>query len=135
MGWVKVFHFVFVFIWVGSLMTLTRMMMKHNSYTEEVKEVMVNLYSRFYNFAQLPSMIIAVTLGMILIGQLDQSKNLGWFHMKLTLAMSMIFCDILCHRFIQRMREGSGNPRMAHVLHGVSGLLVVGIAVSLYVLR
>ncbi len=134
MAWIKVFHFMFVFIWVGSLMTLTRMMIKHHTYEAATREVMANLYSRIYYVAQLPSMVIAVTLGMILISSLDQSGSMGWFHMKISLAMMMIMCDVVCSRFVTKL-QAEGSNKGVHVLHGVSGLLLVGIAVSLYVVR
>ena len=135
MGWVKVFHFIFVFIWVGSLMNLTRMMIKHHSYDLQTREVLAGLYSRSYYYMQLPCMLMGVTLGMVLIAQLDQTKSLGWFHMKLAFAMGMIMCDVLCSRFVQKIRDEEGGSKGYGMVHGISGLLLLGIAISLYVVR
>ena len=137
MGVIKVIHVICVLVWVGQLMTLSRLMACHAKEEREATESEVTLCSRLYYFAQMPAMLIGVTTGLILIGGVDLSFKPGWFHMKLMFIFLMIGVDLLMGRMVARLGRGAGfGPAAKYkMIHGMAGLALIGVAVSLYVVR
>jgi uncharacterized membrane protein len=90
-----------------------------------------------YNFVQFPCMILAVLLGLILWSQLDLSHKPGWFHMKLTFALGLVVCDLVCGYFVRKLNEEPDHSRGVpyKILHGMTGLLLIGILFAGIVVR
>lgn len=134
---VKFLHLLCVFIWIGGLMSLTRLMGYHVKETPEVQARLAKLYHRMYFFVQLPTMVLAVVMGLILWSQLDLSYHPGWFHMKLTFAAGLVACDLVCMRFVKQLAEGpdQSNGKQYKMLHGMTGLLLILVLVSGVIVR
>lgn len=137
MATMKMLHVLFMIIWVGNLLALTRLLGYHVKQTKEVQLALGNLYFRMYYFVGLPSLVITVTLGIILLMNKTLGPNPGWFHMKLTLAVLLIGCDFITGKWIRPLRENVDTTRGVKykILHGVCGLLLIGILFSIYVLK
>lgn len=133
----KFFHVLFVFIWIGSLMTLTRFMGYHVKEEDATQVRLALLYKRIYSLVQFPCMVVAVTLGLFLWYHLDLSYRPGWFHMKLFFAFGLIVCDLICGRLIRQLNEAPDHSRGVpyKILHGVTGLLLIGVLFSGIVVR
>lgn len=101
----KLFHVFFLFLWVGGLVALISFLKVG---TNRV------FCRKHYFMLQLPCMIIAVALGIFLLVQSPEKLRLGWFHMKLTGALGLIFCDIwaakgLSSKGLERAQKSRGS--------------------------
>lgn len=134
---IKALHVTCVFIWMGNLLTLTRLLGYHTNEDKHTQLQMAKVYKRMYNFISLPTMILAVVLGMFLMTQLDLKEYYGWFYWKLAFVGGLIACDTVCGRWVAALSEHSltGKGVKYKILHGVTGLLLIGVIFSIYVLR
>lgn len=134
---VKLLHVVAVFIWVGNLLALTRLMGYHVKQTPETQAQLVKIYQRMIYFIGIPAMILAILCGMILISNVNWSYRPGWFHMKLTFVVGIVIADLLVMRQVARLAEGPDQSRGVRykVVHGVVGLMLIGILCSAYLVR
>lgn len=137
MAAVKMFHVLFVFIWVGNLLALSRFMGYHVKEDDHTQERLASLYWRMYHFIGLPSMILAIVLGLVLLKDVDWGYRPGWIHMKLTLVFFMILLDTVCARLVYRLKEGPDHSKGIRykLFHGATGLVLIGILCALYVVR
>lgn len=137
MAYVKAFHLLFVFIWVGNLMALTRFMGYHVKEDANTQMRLAALYKRMYQFVGLPSMIFALLLGAVLIHRVNQEDGLGWFMIKISCAIGLVVCDVACGHYINalNLKSEHGKGVRYKILHGVTGLLLIGILTSVYILR
>jgi putative membrane protein len=137
MAIVKVLHVLCVFIWIGNLLNLSRLMGYHVKEAPEVQVRMARLYQRLYYFIGMPTMTLSLVFGMILISRVNLEYKPAWFHMKLTFVAIILLCDVACGRFVARLNRETDSGRGASykALHGVLGLMLIGILVSVYVVR
>ncbi|NGX62301.1 MAG: hypothetical protein K940chlam9_01798 [Chlamydiae bacterium] len=137
MAYLKLLHVLFVFTWVGSLLSLTRMLGYQGKETPEVQMRLGRILKRIYFFVDLPSMILAVTFGVILLFVREIDWKAPWLHMKLTLAFFFIVCDVICGFQIVKVSRkpivGRGIPYK--ILHGVTALLLIAILFAIYILK
>lgn len=134
----KLIHVLFLFIWVGSLLTLTRFLGYIPKEEEIVQRKLSALCKRMYQFIELPSMIIAIISGLILIKFATFGPKLGWFHAKLTFAALLIVCDLLCGKMIRNVAKNlalDGKTVKYKILHGVTALLFIAVLSSIYLMR
>jgi putative membrane protein len=137
MAWIKALHLLCIFMWLGTLLSLTRFMGYHPKEDVDTQMRMAKLYKRIYKFIQFPSMVVAVALGLFLLTKLDLGYKPGWMHMKLTFAFGLILCDFWCGRCIKRLNiePELGRGVKFKILHGVTGLLLIGVLISGIVVR
>lgn len=137
MSIVKALHVICVFIWVGNLLTLTRLMGYHVKEDENTQRQMAKIYKRMYNFIGLPTMTLSILFGMILITALDHTQKLAWFYWKLVFVAGLIVCDITCGKWVTilNFETETGRGLKYKILHGVTGLMFIGVIVSIYVIR
>ena len=90
-----------------------------------------------YNFVGLPSMALAIAFGAILISQIDQEQGVMWFIYKISFAVGLVICDVICGQFISELnnKPDTGRGIQYKILHGMAGLLLIGVIVSIYILR
>ena len=134
---IKYLHLVAVFIWIGSLMSLTRFMGYHVKESVDTQMRLSKLYYRMYRLIQFPTMVVAVVLGTVLISQLDLSYKPGWFHIKLTCALGLIACDLFCGHCVRKLVLEPDCSRGAKykALHGITGLMLMGLLLGSVVVR
>jgi uncharacterized integral membrane protein (TIGR00701 family) len=141
MGIVKMLHVACVMIWMGNLLSLTRLMAHAFMEEEKTQKDIAAMFSRMYSYISLPFMLLSVTFGMILITNVDFSYKPGWFHMKLTLIFLMIAMDMICGRWVGQFRERAEKGEYRHparqykILHSMIGVVMLMILVSVYVVR
>lgn len=137
MSVVKFFHVLFVFIWIGGLLSLTRLMGYHCKEEDQVQRRLALLYKRMYFFVQMPSMILAVVCGLILWATTDLSYHPGWFHMKLTFASVLIVCDVISGFWVMQLQKEPDHSKGVRykILHGITGLALMGVLFSSLVVR
>ena len=134
---IKVIHVLAVFMWIGCMVSLTHWM---NYYMKQEPIFQANLskmFYRTYHYVEFPAMCLVVITGLILLTQLELAPKGGWFHMKLTFAFLLIICDMVIGSGVRKMSKGlaKGSGRAYRALHIAVTLCLVGILVSVYVVR
>lgn len=137
MDTLKFFHVLFLFIWVGGLLTLTRLMGYHSKQSIETQLSLGKIYRRMYLFVDLPSMCAAIILGVVLLIFKDINLKAGWFHMKMTFTVLLVVCDIIAGTQACELakRTVKGRGIAYKILHAVTALLLIGILISIYILK
>ena len=137
MAVLKLLHVLFIFVWIGSLLTLTRLLAKLAKESDLVQERVIKILRRFYLLVDLPSMALAVVFGLCLLFLKDTNWKAPWLHMKLTFAFLLIVCDLICGRQIAKHSRTMipGRGVSYQILHGVAGLLFIGVLVAIYVFK
>lgn len=137
MAVVKLLHVLFVFIWVGNLLALTRLLGYHNKLDDSAQLQMGKIYRRMHLFVGMPCLALAFLLGSILILRLDQEKGLSWFILKLCFASGLIVCEFICGHFISALTDKTDHSRgiSYKVLHGLCGLFLIGVLTCVYLLK
>lgn len=134
---VKALHVLCVFVWIGNLLALTRLMGYHVKEDEHTQLQMAKIYRRMYNFVELPTMVLAIFLGFILTLKIDQTQNLFWFYAKLCFVVGLVLCDVFCGRFVGELNQHPDKSRgiKYKILHGMTGLMLIGVLTSIYILK
>ena len=128
-------HVIFVFIWVGTLMTLTRFMGYHVKEDEHVQMRLAKIYHRIYNFVELPSMVVALLLGVGLMTHIDfDTYDLRWFFLKLIFVVGLVVCDVITGSFVKELNQAPDTSKgiKYKVLHGIVGLCLIGAIFSIF---
>ncbi len=137
MAILKLLHVLFVFIWIGSLLTLTRLLAYQAKETTDTQLKIGKILKRMYFVNDLPSMILAVGFGLALLFLKDINFKAAWLHMKLTFAFLLIICDIICGCLITKhsRKPIKGRGIGYQIFHGITGLIFIGILITIYILK
>ncbi len=138
MNWLKIAHVLLVFIWVGNLITLSRLLGYHVKESFEVQRVVAKWYKRMYYFIDLPCMVLAVCIGLfILLTRAKIQHPAPWLHMKLTLSFIIIVCDIYIGVQIAKLAKQPVNSKGVKfkIVHAILGLCLLGILIAIYGMR
>lgn len=137
MNLIKMIHVLAVFIWMGNLLALTRLMGYHVKQEPEMQKRLALIYRRMVNFIGLPFMILAIFCGLLLLSNVNLTYRPAWFHMKLTFLIGLVIADICVMRQVSKLNEMVDKSKGVRfrVLHGIVGLLLIGILCSVYVVR
>lgn len=134
---IKVLHVLFIFVWIGNLLCLTRFLGYLCKEDPATQIRLAKICKRMYLFADLPSMILAIVLGLVLLYYVQFGQSLGWFHMKMTFALLLIICDIVCGKMIFTInKQGFATSCVKYkILHSLTALMLIGTLISIYVVR
>ena len=134
---IKTIHVLSVFVWVGNLLALTRMLGYHFKESKETQQSLIKWYKKMYYYVGLPSMIVSICLGLVLISKVNFAYNPAWFHIKLTVVMCLIMCDLMLGKKIRNLENQTivSKGRFFTVLHGCVGLSLILTLTSLYIIR
>ncbi len=114
---IKVFHLFFLYLWLAHLFVLPACL----------REKMTACY-RLYKRVELPCMILALSLGVVLLLMMPHKLKNGLFHLKLTAVLGLVGCDIWVGRTSYLFATKSLMPsrRATFVMQGIiAGLLFV----------
>ncbi len=112
---------------------LTRMLGYQVKESDAVFQAMNRINKRIYFFIDLPSMILAVLFGLLLLFLKDTNWKAPWLHLKLTFAFLLIICDIICGSIIVRGKRLS--KVFYQILHGITGIFLIVVLVAIYILK
>ncbi len=133
MATLKLLHVLFIFVWIGTLLTLSRLMGYLAKEPPLVQQRVAALTRRMYLLIDLPSMLIAVSLGLCLLFLKDTNWKAPWLHMKLTFAFLLIVCDLATGwKIAGRVVD---KPVGYKILHGLIGLLFIGVLIAIYIMK
>jgi uncharacterized integral membrane protein (TIGR00701 family) len=137
MAIIKTFHVLCAFIWIGNLLALTRLMGYHVKEDEQTQMRMARLYRRMYNFVGLPTMMLTIVFGAFLFLEIDPDKGINWLVFKIFFVLGLVICDVVCGQFISSLNQKpeTGRGIQYKILHGIAGLLLIGVIVCIYIFR
>lgn len=138
MSILKLLHVLFLFIWIGSLLTLTRFLGYIPKEEQTVQTRLIGICKRMYTFVQFPSMILAILSGLFLLKFALFGPSLGWFHSKMTFATLLIVSDLVCGYQIRKTAKAiplKASGIKFKILHGVTTLILIGVLSSIYLMR
>jgi len=139
--WLKWIHVLGMVVYVGGLMTLTRVLARAVRYENPAsREDAFRTYRRMHVFVDWGGLFLMLGAGLVLLIQDPFGKEYlkqGYFHVKLTCFVVLLVVDVLLSRRLFRMRgdEPQPGPTLFRVLHGVAGLALMGGLFAVYVLR
>jgi len=133
----KFLHVFFVFLWIGSLLTITRFLIYHGKQSPETQLALAKLYKRVYFQVELPSMLLAITLGGLVLFLKGVEWTSPWLHMKLTFAFLLIVTDSINGWEIVRLahRPFLGRGIGYKILHLLALLFFIGVLASIYIIK
>jgi len=105
MALLKFFHVFFVFIWMGSLITISGFL----AYQKEGHKELTRLLKKAYFGADFPAMLLAIVCGISLLIVKDVNWRAPWLHMKFTLVFFLIILDVISGSLIYRLKTGSAR--------------------------
>ncbi len=130
----KFFHVLFIFLWIGSLLTVTGFM----AHQKESSKELSRLLKRIYLSVELPSMCLAILFGVVLLfTKTDINFKAPWLHIKLTFAFLLIVCDIICGALVGHLQQRAACAgKIGHLfLHYLSLLFLVAVLLAIYYLK
>lgn len=134
---IKFLHVLVNFVWMGSLLTLTRLLGYLPREAANVQVASGRLYFRTYLFVDLPAMILSVGTGITLIFMKKIDFLAPWFHLKMTCAFFLILTDLVTGRAIYAVqgRPLKGSGAGFKILHYIAGVLLIGVLVAIYIMK
>lgn len=114
--WIKAFHIIAVVTWFAGLFYLPRLFVYHAQSKDDVsKERFKVMERKLYRGIMLPSMIIALGLGIWLVMLAPAWLTQGWMHVKLALVIALVAYHFTCAAMLKRFATDS-NTR-SHVFY------------------
>lgn len=99
MLFLKLFHLLALFLWLGSLLSLIRLLI-------EGKTPLTSL-RKLYLSVDLPALIAALGFGIALLVLKGADPKAGWFHMKMTFTLVLVGCDLYTARSLFKPSKSS----------------------------
>ncbi|MCC6573029.1 MAG: CopD family protein [Planctomycetes bacterium] len=153
MLWIKSFHLISLFIWVGGLLGLSRMLGYHVKENEETRAALSRIEKRMYYFVTVPGGVLALITGLMLLfgvgreGVTPMETALSYlaprdagghetpwyitFHVKLALVVALLGCDFYLGSQIRMLARGGTPPGKARysALHGIISVILMAIVI------
>jgi protoporphyrinogen IX oxidase len=139
--WLKWLHLVGVVIYAGGFLSLTRLIGHAVRFESPIARAdAFRVFRRMHKFVDWPGLAIMLVTGVWLLLKQPSVyfKNpTGYFHIKLTLIVVLLVCEVLLSRKLFSLRAEGEQPRATffRVLHGVSALAIVGILYAVMIVR
>jgi|GEM_PF-815441 len=152
-GWFLAFHLIGLFIYIGGLLNLSRLLGYHVKEEAAVRERLSWMEKRMYFFVTLPGLVIAVVFGLLMLYGVGSGSDLGvahylkprvqagdveipsyWyatFHAKFLLITILVCLDIYMGREIVKLGKGGEPPKAKKfkILHGLMALTIISIVI------
>ncbi len=137
MNYIKLLHILFMIIWVGQLLSLSRLLGYNRKLSVEALKEMVPLYYRMYLFVEVPSMILAIGTGVLLMLNKMEVLKMPYFHLKLTLVGLLVILDFVLGKSILDLKHNVVKEGVVKykILHGLCGLVLIGVLYAIYVMK
>jgi putative membrane protein len=139
--WLKLVHVLGVVMYVGGLLTLTRLLGHAVRYESPVSRAdAFRVLKRMHVFVDWGGLFLMLGAGIWLVVADPMGKaymKQGYFHLKLTCALALIVCDIMLSRKLFRMQGEGPHPSAGffRIMHGVAGLALLGALAAVFVVR
>ena len=135
--WLKAFHIITIVTWFSGLFYLPRLFVYHASCEDQVGRDRFKIMERkLYRYITTPSGVLAVALGILLIGQYGFDVLLAWtwLQLKLILVAIIIWFHWYCGRLVQIFERDENDKgerfyRMINEIPTIPMILIVILAV------
>lgn len=96
----KALHIIAVISWLAGLLYLPRLFVYHAEQPvgSDASEMLKTMENRLLRYIMNPAMIVALVLGLVLMGQPEIMKQ-GWLHIKLMLVFFLFGFHGMCSRW------------------------------------
>lgn len=139
--WLKWVHVLGMVIYVGGLLTLTRLLghaVRFEAPTSRADAYRV--LKRMHMFVDWGGLVLMLAAGLWLLIADPMGKAYlkhGYFHLKLTCMLALILCDVSLSRRLFRLQGDGPQPGavLFKILHGVAGLALLGALAAVFILR
>jgi putative membrane protein len=132
-GWLLGFHLIGVVLWMGGLMSFSRIMGYHAKEAPSVRPRYSFLEGRLNYLVAVPGAVLTVTFGLWMAWQhgMQWFRVATWMHYKLALVLGVVVIHVLLsvkHATIRRAGPSAPVSRALFAsLHGTVGLLLIAI--------
>jgi len=113
MLWLKAFHVVFVVTWFAGLFYLPRLFVYHVATADAPGRARFIVMERRLFFIMSLGAVLAVLLGIAMIGAAPAYLGLGWLRAKLLLVGALVGYHAWCYRLLWRCAAGATPIRSA----------------------
>ena len=135
MRWLIAFHVIGVVMWMGSLMTLSRLLGYHTREPATVRPRLSYIEGRLDLLGAVPGALLTLGtgLGQLALEPAGWFRASGWMHTKLLLVLVLVVLHVMTmvrHRRLARQRADQVIPRAFFAAsHGIIGLLLIAIVI------
>ena len=131
MLWLKAFHVVFVVTWFAGLFYLPRLFVYHVATADAPGRARFIVMERRLFFIMSLGAVLAVLLGIAMIGAAPAYLGLGWLRAKLLLVGALVGYHAWCYRLLLALRGGRNmhSQRWLRLFNEVPALLLIAIVV------
>jgi uncharacterized membrane protein len=140
--WLKGVHVLGMVVYVGGMLTLTRMLGRAVRYESPTSRAdAYRELKRMHVFVDWGGLFLMLAAGLWLLVADPLGKaylKQGYFHLKLTCMVVLIVCDVLLSRRLFRLRadrEPQPGAAFFKIMHGLAGLALLGALAAVFVVR
>jgi putative membrane protein len=132
-AWALAFHLVGVVLWMGGLLTFSRMLGYHARELPSVRPRFSFVEGRMNWLVAVPGAVLTIACGLWLMSIYGAAwfRVARWMHWKLLLVMVVLIIHVILtvwqRRIARRSPDEKVNRALAASLHGTLGLLLIGI--------
>ena len=140
-GWMKFVHVLGMVIYVGGLLTLTRVLGRAIKFeTAESRADTLRTFKRMHKFVDWGGLGMMLVAGLWLLIADPAHKaymKQGYFHIKLTAFVALLVCDALLTMKLFRLKPDGPAPsaNFFRILHGIAGLALIAALIAVFVVR
>jgi uncharacterized integral membrane protein (TIGR00701 family) len=132
-GWLVGFHLIGVVLWMGGLLTFSRVLGYHTKELPSVRPRLTYIEGRLNALVAWPGAVITVATGLWMTVNYGRLwfRGAAWLHFKLALVLVTLAIHVVLtvkHRQILRAHPAQPLSRGLYAaLHGIVGLLLIAI--------
>lgn len=114
--WIKAFHIIAVVTWFAGLFYLPRLFVYHAQSEDSISKERFKIMERkLYRGIMVPSMVVAIALGIWLVVLAPAWLSQGWLHAKLSLVLALLVYHFICAAMLKQFAADQ-NTR-SHVFY------------------
>lgn len=114
--WIKAFHIIAVVTWFAGLFYLPRLFVYHAQSEDSISKERFKIMERkLYRGIMVPSMVVAIALGIWLVVLAPAWLSQGWLHAKLSLVLALLIYHFICAAMLKQFAADQ-NTR-SHVFY------------------
>jgi putative membrane protein len=132
-GWLIGFHLIGVVLWMGGLMSFSRIMGYHSKELPSVRPRFTFIEGRLNWLVAVPGAVLTVAFGLWLVIDHGMAwfRVASWMHYKLALVLGVVVIHVLLTVKQAQIRRAHPSEPMNRALyaalHGTVGLLLIAI--------
>lgn len=132
-NWLVTFHLLGAVLWMGGLLTFSRVLGYHTREAPSVRPRYSFLEGRLNYLVTIPGAVLTIALGIWLTVQLGAAhfRVASWLHWKLALVLAVTIIHIVLtlkqRQILRRPPDAPMKRALYAALHGTLGLLLIAI--------